>query len=282
MCQYFILKSNDPLVVVSLTYMMNRQVCFTSCLIVQHSAMQNASVSTLSRLQMVAELCLTKGSRYWLLYNALSLIYAISRNLMASNCVAPVIQYLLWSAVAMELSVPLMAIKYLPLRTNFYVAVCECYYHLHYPTQAEEFARRALEKVQDLAQMHYKAHAQRDPAADAILKESTIKLGILIFKRMVFESRRKTKIIFRTRLRQSIKDFLQTTAPRCPTEKLLLEMFPGDSARFLAILSTLAPTNWRVLQPWTPPFISDLETELLSDIYQVCVMDQCRDVKCVN
>jgi len=231
--------------------------------------MRKASVSALSRLHNVAELCLPRESRYWLVYNALSLTYAISRNLMACNHIAPVIQYLLWSAVAMELSVPLIAIKYLPLRTNFYVAACQCYYHLHYPSQAEEFARRALEKVQDLAQMHYKAHTERDSKADAILKETTIKLGILIFKRMVFETRRKTKIIFRTRLRQSIKDFLQNTPPRCPTEKLLLEMFPGDSARFLAILGTLAPTNWRVLQPWSPPFISDLEPELLADIYQV-------------
>lgn len=226
-------------------------------------------MAALSRLQTVSQLALLRESRYWLAYNAFALIYGISRDMMSASLVAPVLEYLLWCAVGMETSVPLISVKYLPLRTNFYVAACESYYHLHHPVHAEEFARRALEKVQELALMHYQANATRDPKADAILKESTIKLGVLIFRRTVFETRRKTKVIFRTRLRQSIKDFLQSTAPRSPTEKLLLEMFPGDSARFMAILGTLAPTNWRMLQPWTPPFISDLDSELLSDIYQV-------------
>ena len=223
----------------------------------------------LSGLQSVAQLALSRERQYWLAYNALSLIYAIGREMMASAHVAPLLKYFLWSAVAMETSMPLISIKYLPLRTNFYVGTCECYYHLRHPSHAEEFARRSLEKVQEIAVMHYQANTNRDKEADAILKEATIKLGVLIFKRMVFESRKKTKVLFRTRLRQSIKDFLQSTPPRSPVEKLLLEMFPGNSARFLAILGTLTPTNWRTLQPWTPPFISDLDSELSSDIYQV-------------
>ena len=48
-----------------------------------------------------------------------------------------VVEPLLWCCVSMEFCIPLMAVKYLSLRSNLYTAVCQCYYAIHQPLQAE-------------------------------------------------------------------------------------------------------------------------------------------------
>lgn len=236
---------------------------------VQYQSTRRALLTTLSRLQITSQLALVKEDRYWLTFNAFALIYSLCRKMMSAGHVVQIVEYLLWCAVAMESSVPLVSVNYLPLRTNFYLAVCECYYHIQHPAHAEEFARRALDKIQELAIIYYQANSEKSLETDCMFKETTIKLGIIIFKRTVFESRKKTKFIFRSRPRPSVKDFLQLPSPRSPTEKLLVEMFLGESARFMAIIETLVATNWRTLQPGTPPPISDLDPDLLSEVYQV-------------
>ena len=187
--------------------------------------------------------------------------------MMSAGHVLHIVEYLLWCAVGMETSVPLVSVNYLPIRTNCYIAVCECYYHIQHPAEAEVFARRALDKIQELAKIYYQTNT--NAKTDYTFRTATIKLGIMIFKRTVFESRKKSKFPFRSRARPSTKDFLLLPSPRSPTEKLLQEMFPGESAQFMAILETLTATSWRALQPGIPPPISDLDCDLLWDIYQV-------------
>ena len=231
---------------------------------------RTAILSTLARLQTVSQLALTKECRFWLAHNAFSLTYSLCRKMMSAGHVTQVMRHLLWCALGMESSVPLVSINYLPLRTNFYLAVCECYYHIQEPTYAEEFARRALDKIQELAIVHLQIDpTNEDVKTDCMLKEATIKLGFVIFKRTVFESRKKSKLPYRPRVHPSYMDFLQLPSPRSPTEKLLLEMFPRESSRFMAILETLTPIGRRSLQPGPPPPISDLDSDILSAVYQV-------------
>ena len=52
-------------------------------------------------------------------------------------CLVQVVEPLLWCCVSMEFCVPLMAVKYLSLRSNLYAAVCQCYYAIQQPLQAE-------------------------------------------------------------------------------------------------------------------------------------------------
>lgn len=53
------------------------------------------------------------------------------------HLIEQVVEYLLWAAICMESSVPLMAVKFLPLRGSIYTAVCQCYYDIDQPLQAE-------------------------------------------------------------------------------------------------------------------------------------------------
>ena len=58
-----------------------------------------------------------------------------------------VLEYLIWACVCMESSIPLLTVKYLNWRVQLYTVVAECYYDLKCPAEAEEFSRRALNKV---------------------------------------------------------------------------------------------------------------------------------------
>lgn len=47
------------------------------------------------------------------------------------------LEYLLWASISLELSIPLMTAKYLPVIVTLYCAVCQCYYDNHAEVQAE-------------------------------------------------------------------------------------------------------------------------------------------------
>ena len=74
-------------------------------------------------------------------------MYNICRKLMSHGLSSCVLEYLIWSSICMESSVPLMTIKYLKWRVQFYTLVCQCYYDLKADQEAEEFAKRGLKKV---------------------------------------------------------------------------------------------------------------------------------------
>lgn len=181
----------------------------------------------------------------------------------------PTMEHLLWCVLAMESSVPLLATKYLKFRTNLYVIITQCYNHLGHRNEAELFARRALDKVNQLAQLEHHSSSKPTPGSELIFKEATIKLEVLVFKRSVFESHRKLKVPFKYKFHPSVRNLLAFTAPRTTTEKLLAEMFSSASAQFLAILETLADMSRRALDRGPPPKLPDIDHETLADVYMV-------------
>lgn len=82
----------------------------------------------------------------------------------------------------------------------------------------------------------------------------------MIFKRMVFESRRKAKGVLRPKVRQSYLE-LSGPWPRTLTEKLLSDMFDCRCAQFLAILQALSDSNRRLVL--ASPAANESEIELL-------------------
>lgn len=82
----------------------------------------------------------------------------------------------------------------------------------------------------------------------------------MIFKRMVFENRRKVKGVLRPKVRQNYTD-LGGAWPRTLTEKLLSDMFDCRCAQFLAILQALSDSNRRLML--AGPAAPDQEIEIL-------------------
>ncbi|XP_039616500.1 cilia- and flagella-associated protein 54 [Polypterus senegalus] len=219
--------------------------------ILQNEQSINKVISILTFLRVTTEALLPIEKLCWLLYNGTLHIYVISRHLMAVGYSAKALDFLLWASMCTETSVPLLSVGYLPWRALLYTAVCQCYYDCQADLQAEVFARRALGKISELSELHGQSASQPNPKEEKIFREATIKMAVMVFKRAVCESRRKPKGLFRPRQRSVIKDMFVIPWPRTSTERLLVEMFEGSAAQFLAVIEALWDSSRRVLQTGT-------------------------------
>uniref|UniRef100_A0A8C9G169 Cilia and flagella associated protein 54 n=1 Tax=Pavo cristatus TaxID=9049 RepID=A0A8C9G169_PAVCR len=206
-------------------------------------------------------------------------IYTICRHLMMIGQSAKVLEYLLWASICMELSIPLLSVHYLTWRATLYAAVSQCYFDCQAGIHGEVFARRGLIQIDELKQLENISSSQKSSETGKIFREATIKMSVMIFKRAVYESRRKPKSHFRPKLRVSLKEAQNLPWPRTTTEQLLTEMFDGTAAQFLAILEALSDSSRRVLHPTPPvpdePEIHDVISELFFAGLEILSGDDC-------
>ncbi|XP_069829922.1 cilia- and flagella-associated protein 54 isoform X2 [Dendropsophus ebraccatus] len=223
-------------------------------------------LNILSFLQLIMQVVLPQEHLCWLIFNGSLHIYTICRHLMALGHSSQALESLLWASVCMESSVPLLSVHYLTWRATLYTAVCQCYFDCQAGVHGEVFARRALSKISELSQLVHMSDTLYDDETKKAFKESTLKMAVMIFKRAVFESRRKPKGILRPKLKNNLKDAEKLPWPRTNTERLLVEMFGNNAAQFLAILEALTDSNRKVLQAGPPspdePEIHDVIAEL--------------------
>uniref|UniRef100_H2LMZ3 Uncharacterized protein n=1 Tax=Oryzias latipes TaxID=8090 RepID=H2LMZ3_ORYLA len=188
-----------------------------------------------------------RGTVFWSTSKAFSNLTAIScvrhsagwgtvlrgslRHCYVSPCASfQALEYLLWASISVELSVPLMTAKYLPLSVTLYCAVCHCYYDNQAGTKAE--VRSRLSASDQISGGFYQSIHRLGSLHLFLL----FQLGALVFKRAVFESRRPK---YKTRIQPW---------PRTSTEKLLTSMFDSCAGQFLAILEALWDSSARPLQ----------------------------------
>ncbi|XP_062838899.1 cilia- and flagella-associated protein 54 isoform X2 [Anolis carolinensis] len=221
----------------------------------------------LTILQIIMQMTLPHEHLCWLVYNGTIHMYTICRHLMTIGQSAKVLEYLLWACVCMESSVPLLAVHYLTWRATLYAAVCQCYYDSHCGMHGEIFARRCLMKIDELKQMENISSSPLSVETKKKFKEATVKMAAMIFKRSLFESRRRPKGVFRPRVKANLKDMQSLLWPRTITERLLMELFDCNSAFFLAILEALFDKNRRILIPGPP--VPD-EIEIRDVISELC------------
>ncbi|XP_036976615.1 cilia- and flagella-associated protein 54-like isoform X3 [Acanthopagrus latus] len=203
---------------------------------------------------------------YWQLYNGSLHIYTICRYLMTMKCSAQALEYLLWASISLELSIPLMTAKYLPWISTLYCAVCQCYYDNQAAVLAEKFARRALGKINELAQMELQSDVPTTRETQRAYKEASIKLAVMVFKNAVFEARKKLKPMFRVKTKSTLKDIPNAPWPCTTTERLLMDLFDSRAAQFLGILEALKVSARCLLQTGMPdePELQEVILELLS------------------
>ncbi|KAM4676016.1 cilia- and flagella-associated protein 54 [Discoglossus pictus] len=218
----------------------------------------NKCLKILSFLQLIMQVVLPQEHLCWLIYNGTLHIYTICRHLMALGHSSKALEFLLWASVCMESSVPLLSLAYLTWRATLYTAVCQCYFDCRAGVHGEVFARRALSKINELSQLENMSDSSNSEEAKQAFREATCKMAIMIFKRAVFESRRKPKGMLRPKIKTNLKDLEKLQWPRTNTEKLLVEMFGNGAAQFLAILEALSDSNRRVIQAG-PPFPDEPE-----------------------
>ncbi|CAB1442670.1 unnamed protein product [Pleuronectes platessa] len=126
----------------------------------RHSVLRQDGLSKLLRVLNFTRIMMQALQQHehlcWHIYNGSIQIYTICRYLMTMNYSSQALEYLLWASISLELSVPLMTVKYLSWIVTLYSAVCHCYYDNQAAVQAEKFARRALGKINELAEFEGK------------------------------------------------------------------------------------------------------------------------------
>uniref|UniRef100_A0A8B9E231 Cilia and flagella associated protein 54 n=1 Tax=Anser cygnoides TaxID=8845 RepID=A0A8B9E231_ANSCY len=223
--------------------------------------------NVLSSLRLTMQVALPQENLCWLIYNGTIHIYTICRHLMMIGQSAKVLEYLLWASICMELSIPLLSVHYLTWRATLYAAVSQCYFDCQAGIHGEVFARRGLIKIDELKQLENISSSQENSETKKIFREATLKMSVMIFKRAVYESRRKPKSYFRPKLRFSLKEAQNLSWPRTTTERLLTEMFDCTAAQFLAILEALSDSSRHVLRP-APPVPDEIEIrDVISELF---------------
>ncbi|XP_028638870.1 cilia- and flagella-associated protein 54 [Grammomys surdaster] len=213
----------------------------------------------LSSFRLIMQVALPQEHLCWIIFNGTLYIYTICRKLMVIGQSSKALEFLLWASMCMESSVPLLSVRYLTWRATLYTAVCQCHYDCQAGIHGEAFARRALAKIDELRQLELMSSSASLETSRKYYREATIKMAVMIFKRGVFESRRKNKNVFRPKIRLNLKEAQSLPWPRTVTERLLDELLDSTSSRFLAVLEALSDSNRRILQ--TGPLVTD-EMEL--------------------
>ncbi|KAM6301684.1 cilia- and flagella-associated protein 54 [Podargus strigoides] len=234
------------------------QMIFSSDRNLQNQESLQTCLNVLSSLRLTMQVALPQENLYWLIYNGTIHIYTICRHLMMIGQSAKVLEYLLWASICMESSIPLLSVHYLTWRATLYTAVSQCYFDCQDGIHGEIFARRGLIKIDELKQLENTSSSLKNSETKKIFREATLKMSVMIFKRAVYESRRKLKGSLRPKLSANLKGAQNSLWPRTATERLLTEMFDGAAAQFLAILEALSDSSRGVLCP-TPPVPDEIE-----------------------
>uniref|UniRef100_A0A8C6QD26 Cilia- and flagella-associated protein 54 n=1 Tax=Nannospalax galili TaxID=1026970 RepID=A0A8C6QD26_NANGA len=237
----------------------NYQLVCDSDVNLQNKESVSRCLQILSSLRFIMQLALPQEHLCWIIFNGTIYIYTICRKLMIIGYSSKALEYLLWASMCMESSVPLLSVRYLTWRATLYAAVCQCHYDCQASIHGEAFARRALAKIDELRQLELMSSSNSHEKSRRYYREATTKMAVMIFKRGVYESRRKNKVLFRPKIRINLKEAQNMSWPRTVTERLLDELFDSTASQFLAVLESLSDSSRRILQ--TGPLVTE-EVEL--------------------
>ncbi|XP_068047777.1 cilia- and flagella-associated protein 54 isoform X1 [Anomalospiza imberbis] len=249
-----------------------RNVCIYQMVCSRDRNLQNQEslqtcLNALTSLRLTMQMALPQENLCWLIYNGTVHIYTICRHLMVMGQSAKVLEYLLWASICMESSIPLSSVHYLTWRATLYTAVSQCYFDCQAGIHGEIFARRGLIKIDELKQLEDISSSLEHTETEKIFREATLKMSVMIFKRAVYASRRKSNS-FRRESKVNPRKAVNLSRRRTTTERLLEAMFDGAAAQFLAILEALSDRSRNLLPPHPPVpdemQIRDVTSELFS------------------
>uniref|UniRef100_A0A8V5G4M2 Uncharacterized protein n=1 Tax=Melopsittacus undulatus TaxID=13146 RepID=A0A8V5G4M2_MELUD len=153
--------------------------------------------NVLSSIRLVMQVALPQENLCWLIYNGTTSEICLFLSFGNRKCV---LEYLVWASVCMESSIPLLSVHYLTWRTTLYTAVSQCYFDCQDGINGEIFARRGLIKIDELKKLEVTSSSLANSETSKIFREATVKMSVMIFKRAVYEPRRKQKTDFRPNL----------------------------------------------------------------------------------
>ena len=88
---------------------------------------------------------------------------------------------------------------------------------------AESFAKRGLTKVNELSDIEKMSTSEATHETDAAFRQAKTKMQIMIFKRVVFETRKRPKGLLRPKTKPNLKDFAHVSSRLVTRRKMILE-----------------------------------------------------------
>ncbi|KAL3319333.1 hypothetical protein Ciccas_001998 [Cichlidogyrus casuarinus] len=140
-------------------------------------------------------------------YNSL-LSFALNSSFKAA-AIAPA----LWLCGYIETKPFLLDLCFLEQRNNLYILACECLFQVGFECDAEAFARRALSKLVEINCVQEASDEKLNFETALKLRRAIIKISVVIFRRAVFESRKRPKGFLRPKNKLEIQTVLQV--PNC-------------------------------------------------------------------
>uniref|UniRef100_A0A8C3U2M6 Uncharacterized protein n=1 Tax=Catharus ustulatus TaxID=91951 RepID=A0A8C3U2M6_CATUS len=226
-----LVKVGDALAQIKFHALQARNVCIYQMVCSRDRNLQNQEslqtcLNVLTSLRLTMQVALPQENLCWLIYNGSIFI------------------------ICMESSIPLLSVHYLTWRATLYTAVSQCYFDCQADIHGEIFARRGLIKIDEVKQLEDISSLKHTETAK-IFREATLKMAVMIFKRAVYVSRGKSSSV-RPEPKVNPRKAVNLSWPRTTTERLLVEMFDGAAAQFLAILEALSDRKRNLFPPHPP------------------------------
>ncbi|CAH8663847.1 unnamed protein product, partial [Dicrocoelium dendriticum] len=157
--------------------------------------------------------------------------------------------------------------KCLRFSTAFTICILKSMFYLGSSATSESLARDTLSKLAEASQL---TTVEQKPSSKEVAVElvlSTIQLSTIIFKRSVFESRRRPEGSMKPRVKVDFATLLMNQYPRTQTECCLASLFPNPASQLLAIVEALStpPAERRSL--FNPALPEDENSWEINDVY---------------
>ncbi|CAH8455225.1 unnamed protein product [Schistosoma guineensis] len=155
----------------------------------------------------------------------------------------------------------------LDLKFRISVTASKVLHYNGYSDASEALARKSLVDFAEMHQLRDREKSLMSTTSSNLFHVVAIELSSMVFKRSVFESRKRPQGYLRPKVRVEFATLLQHSWPRTITERYLNQLIPNSSAQILAILEALSlkPGERRsLIIPKPPVDSSDWE---MSDVY---------------
>lgn len=149
---------------------------------VKHPDTLHSFVACLHQLKDTLSLVLPLEQLYWLTLNGTLHIYNISKRLLTAGFVAQMLPFLIFCVKALQSHVIFSTAKYLPWRTQLYVALCYAYADVRAYDMAKQVVQEGLDKIDALIKLQKLDPVPAPPEVQAAYKTAKAMLCALRLK----------------------------------------------------------------------------------------------------
>lgn len=146
---------------------------------IKHPRTLAGIVACLKGLQDATVMVLPTEALYWLTLNGTIHMYSVAKPLLVAGFIQQVLPFLVFCVKAMETHVIFSTAKYLPWRTQLYVALCNAYFDVRAYDLARAVIQEGLDKIDALIKLQKLDPVPATPEVQAAYRTARATLAAL-------------------------------------------------------------------------------------------------------